>query len=288
MNYISVRISIVPFSEDIAEQIIALIEDLGYESFEISENFLKAYIAEERYSQANLKVALSYFDNRGDVTLHSDSEHIKEENWNALWESNFSPISIGKLCTVKASFHKNLPKTKYTITIDPKMAFGTGHHQTTLLMMESMLDENFDGKSVLDMGCGTGILSILAVKSGAATPVHAIDIDYVATESTIENCKRNRVSQKVAVLNGDASLIQRNRYDLLLANINRNIILSDISTYASALRTGGILLLSGFYIEDAKMILVQANQNSLVYVSERVLDNWISLKLKKIEPALGD
>lgn len=288
MNYISVRIGINPFSEDIAEQLIALIEDLGYESFEISDNSLKAYITEDKYSSGNLKVALSFFDNRGDVTLNTETEHIREENWNLIWESNFSPITIGKLCTVKASFHKNLPKTKYTIKIDPKMAFGTGHHQTTRLMMESMLNEDFNGKQVLDMGCGTGILSILAAKLGADSPVHSIDIDYIATESAIENCRKNRVSKRVSVLTGDASLIQRGRYDIILANINRNIILSDISTYAGALRRDGFLLLSGFYVNDIEMIVSQAKLNALEYVCERSLDNWVSLKLKKVVTALGD
>ncbi len=282
MNYISVSIGIEPFDEDLAEQIIASIEELGYESFEILASSIKAYITENRYSYKDLKVALSFYDNRGDVTLSFDTEYIKEENWNALWESNFSPIFVRNLCTVKASFHKNLPKTKYTIVIDPKMAFGTGHHQTTRLMMETMLDEQIMGCDVLDMGCGTGILSILAVKLGANDSVHAIDIDPTATESAIENCRKNRVFGKVRVLTGDASLIQRSRYDLVLANINRNIILYDIATYSHALREGGSIILSGFYEEDAPKITSIAELNGLKFVSEKVIDKWICLKLKKI------
>lgn len=288
MNYISVDIAISPFSEDIAEQIIAIIEDLGYESFEIINNSLKAFIPEEKYSAGNLKVALSFFDNRSDVALNIITEHIRGENWNAIWEANFSPICIGDLCTVKASFHKDLPKTKYTITIDPKMAFGTGHHQTTRLMMESMLDVDFKNKNVLDMGCGTGILSILAAKLGSNSPVHSIDIDYIATESAKENCKTNRVSQKVIVLNGDASVIQQKRYDIVLANINKNIILSDIGTYSLALKDDGLLILSGFFTNDVTDILKEAELHGLTYISQRVLDNWISLKIKKIVSGLGD
>ncbi len=283
MNYIEVIFEIEPFSEDYAEQVIAQIEELPYESFATENGCLKAYIPEEKYSAGDLRALLSAFANSPDFRVKSSASLIHEQNWNILWESNFPPIAIGGKCTVKASFHKGLPKTKYTITIDPKMAFGTGHHQTTSLMVETLLDADVKGKRVLDVGCGTGILSILAAKMGAAAPVHAIDIDHIAVASTEENVRKNRVSGKVVALCGDASLIQAGRYDVLLANINRNIILQDIGTYSRALAASGKLYISGFYSEDLPMILEEAKKFSLEYVSERRRDNWMVAELKKVD-----
>lgn len=281
MNYIEVCIEINPFSEDTAEQIIAVIEDLPFESFVTEEPFLKGYIPQERHSVSDLKTLLSVFGNREDFTLTVTNNFIGHENWNAVWESNYPPIIIGNRCTVKAGFHKGLPRTRYTIKIDPKMAFGTGHHNTTHLMVEAMLDMRFKGKKVLDMGCGTGILAILAAKMGAEVPVHAIDIDPVAVQSAIENSKKNRAGEKIKSLTGDASLIQRSRYDVILANINRNIILSDLNTYSEALLPGGTILLSGFYNSDAGMIEQEAQKYGLKRTLIREMENWSLLKLEK-------
>ncbi len=281
MNYIEVCIEINPFSEDTAEQIIAVIEDLPFESFVTEEPFLKGYIPQERHSVSDFKTLLSVFGNREDFTLTITNNFIGHENWNAVWESNYPPIIIGNRCTVKAGFHKGLPRTRYTIKIDPKMAFGTGHHNTTHLMVEAMLDMRFKGKKVLDMGCGTGILAILAAKMGAEVPVHAIDIDPVAVQSAIENSKKNRAGEKIKSLTGDASLIQRSRYDIILANINRNIILSDLNTYSEALLPGGTILLSGFYKSDAAMIEQEAQKYGLKRTLIREMENWSLLKLEK-------
>ena len=281
MNYIEVCIEINPFSEDTAEQIIAVIEDLPFESFVTEEPFLKGYIPQERHSVSDFKTLLSVFGNREDFTLTITNNFIEHENWNAVWESNYPPIIIGNCCTVKAGFHKGLPRTRYTIKIDPKMAFGTGHHNTTHLMVEAMLDMRFKGKKVLDMGCGTGILAILAAKMGAEVPVHAIDIDPVAVQSAIENSKKNRAGEKIKSLTGDASLIQRSRYDIILANINRNIILSDLNTYSEALLPGGTILLSGFYKSDAAMIEQEAQKYGLKRTLIREMENWSLLKLEK-------
>ena len=281
MNYIEVCIEINPFSEDIAEQIIALIEDLPFESFVTESPFLKGYIPQEKHSVSEVKTILSAFSNREDLKLTVSNNFIEHENWNALWESNYPPIIIGKRCTVKAGFHKGLPRTRYTIKIEPKMAFGTGHHYTTYLMVDAMLDMNFKGKRVLDMGCGTGILAILAAKMGAVTPIHAIDIDPVAVQSAIENSRKNRVGDMIKSLTGDASLIQRSRYDVILANINRNIILSDLKTYSEALSPGGTLLLSGFYWEDIPMIEADAIRYGLKTTLKREKERWSLLKLEK-------
>ncbi len=281
MNYIEVCIEINPFSEDIAEQIIAVIEDLPFESFVTENPFLKGYIPQERHSVQDLKTLLSVFSSREDIKLTVTNNFIEHENWNAVWESNYPPLIIGKRCTVKAGFHKGLPRTRYTIKIDPKMAFGTGHHNTTYLMADAMLDMSFRGKKVLDMGCGTGILAILAAKMGAEPPVHAIDIDPVAVQSSIENSRKNRVGDKIKSLTGDASLIQRSRYDIILANINRNIILSDLNTYSEALLPGGTLLLSGFYSSDTNMIEQEAAKYGLKRALIREMEKWSLLKLEK-------
>ncbi|MEN6618878.1 MAG: 50S ribosomal protein L11 methyltransferase [Rikenellaceae bacterium] len=281
MNYIEVCIEIKPFSEDYAEQVIAQIEELPFESFTIEEPYLKAYVPEESFSSHNMKTLLSAFKYNTEFSVTTQSHFIKEENWNVVWESNFSPIVVEKLCTVKASFHKNLPCTKYNITINPKMAFGTGHHQTTYLMMDAILKENIKGLRVLDVGCGTGILSILSAKMGAEPQVHAIDIDHLAVDSTNENIYKNKVFKRITCLLGDASVIQAARYDLVLANINKNIIIADIETYSRALSSAGRLFLSGFYTEDVPAILEEGRRVGLEFISTRSRDNWAILKLKK-------
>lgn len=280
MEYIEVAIEIAPFSEDASEIIIAEIDQLGFESYLTESPFLKCYIPRDSFSEPNLKTILSEFIN-SDFSCKYTLDLIPEKNWNAVWESDFEPVVIDNRCTVKATFHKGLPKTKYTITIDPKMAFGTGHHQTTSLMIDALLhmegrgvDRKIKGMQVLDMGCGTGVLAILAAKMGALSPVHAIDIDHIAVQSAIENTKRNRVSDKVKALCGDASLIQSNKYDLILANINRNILLEDMSTYTMGLKERGILLISGFYEQDFAMLQAEGNRNGLQLFTQNIKEKW--------------
>lgn len=283
MEYIEVSFEISPFKEDYAEQIIALIEDLDFESFLVEEPCLKAYIQLSKFSEPNLKTLLSALTYESFDVKYS-AALIPEENWNKSWESSFEPIVVDKKCTVKASFHKGLPRTRYQITIDPKMAFGTGHHQTTYLMLDSILEDcsAIKDKQVLDMGCGTGILAILAAKMGAKSPVHAIDIDYTAVLSSIENSRRNRVSGKIITKCGDASLLQAGKYDTILANINRNILLSDISTYSRSMRNDGTLYVSGFYTEDIPLLVAEASKHSLKMVSTKEKENWAVIKFKKI------
>ncbi len=283
MEYIEVSFEITPFKEEFAEIIIAEIEELGFESYVTEEPFLKAYIGREQFSEPNLKTILSLF-HPADFSVHYSLNLIKEQNWNAIWESSFEPVIVDGRCTIKASFHKGLPRTKYTITIDPKMAFGTGHHQTTSLIIRTMLgmEKEIRGLQVLDMGCGTGILGILAAKMKAVCPVHAIDIDPIAARSAIENAHRNRVGDKIKALCGDASLIQAGKYDLILANINRNIIIEDISTYAKALRPGGRIITSGFYEEDVPMVEAEASRHGLELQSVDTMENWAAVLFKKV------
>ena len=203
-------------------------------------------------------------------------------NWNAKWESEFTPIVVDGKCTIKASFHKGLKRTRYNITIDPKMAFGTGHHQTTYMMCRALLnnEESVRGKVVMDMGCGTAVLAILAAKM-KASKVYGIDIDAVAAISAYDNAKMNRVGKIMETYCGDASLLQMGTYDLLLANINRNILLQDIPTYSRSLRHGGLLMVSGFYTDDMPMLVAAAENASLEYVSDDSIDNWCCITFKK-------
>ena len=280
-EYIEVSIKITPFSEENAEIVTAEINELPFESFSNEDPFLKCYIQKELYDAHALKVYLAGVEGYGFDIEHT-ATLIPATNWNALWESQFNPIVVDNLCTIKASFHEGLKRTRFNITIDPKMAFGTGHHQTTYMMCRALLqnEDAVRGKVVMDMGCGTAILAILAAKM-KASKVYGIDIDAVAAISAYDNARLNRVGTKMETYCGDASLLQRNSYDVLLANINRNILLQDIPTYALCIRKGGLLFVSGFYVEDMPMIVGTAMHAGLEYVSHDSIDNWCCIKFKK-------
>ena len=280
-EYIEVSIKITPYSEENAEIVTAEISELPYESFTSEDPYLKCYIQKDLYDQSALRVVLSGLEGYGFEVEHS-ANLMPAVNWNAIWESQFTPIVVDGKCTIKASFHEGLKKTRFNITIDPKMAFGTGHHQTTFMMCRALL-ENEDavrGKTVMDMGCGTAVLAILAAKMKAAH-VYGIDIDAVAAISAYDNARLNRVGKIMETYCGDASLLQRITYDVLLANINRNILLQDIPTYALSLRHEGLLFVSGFYMEDMPMIVGMATANGLEYVSHDSIDNWCCIKFRK-------
>ncbi|MBO5700212.1 MAG: 50S ribosomal protein L11 methyltransferase [Bacteroidales bacterium] len=303
MNYIEVAIEITPYTEENAEIVMAMLDDIPFESFSTEEPLLKGYIGQDNFNQQNLKTVLSYFNGGASgFEVSYTTSFIQEENWNQTWESDFEPIFIDGLVTVKAPFHKNLPLTKYNIRIEPKMAFGTGHHQTTTMMVKALLDLNREGeksaelcgadgllggwrsvrgKQVLDMGTGTGVLAILAAKMRAKRAVHAIDVDIVAVNSAKENAWKNRLAEAVHTLYGDGSLIQANKYDLILANINRNILLQDMDTYYRGMRKGGVLVLSGFYTEDIPVLENCAVEKGFKMVATRDIDNWASIILLK-------
>ena len=279
-EYIEVSIKIYPYTEENAEILIAEIEDLPFESFLEEAPYLKCYIQKEKYDPRMLKLVLSGLDYG--FTTGFSAALMPQTNWNAVWESQFSPIVVDGQCTVKATFHKGLKRTRFNITIDPKMAFGTGHHQTTYMMCRALLKHEKDirEKVVMDMGCGTAILAILAAKMGAGH-TYGIDIDAVAAASAFDNARINRVSRKVETYCGDASLLQRGKYDILLANINRNILLEDIPTYAVSLRKEGLLFVSGFYTEDLPMICSCAQRAGLTYIEDDSMDNWCCAGFRK-------
>lgn len=281
-EYIEVTVKITPYSDENAEIVTAEVSELPFESFTAEDPYLKCYIQKELYSQQALKVVLDGVSEYG-FDVEFSANLMPAVNWNALWESQFTPIVVDGKCTIKASFHEGLKKTRYNITIDPKMAFGTGHHQTTYMMCRALLqnEDAVRGNVVMDMGCGTAVLAILAAKM-KATHVYGVDIDAVATISAYDNAKLNRVGKVIETYCGDASLLQRNSYDVLLANINRNILLQDIPTYSVCIRKGGLLFVSGFYLEDMPMIVAVAQNSGLEYISHDTIDNWCCVKFVKI------
>ena len=280
-EYIEVSLKIDPYTEENAEIMMAELAELPFESFTEADPYLKCYIPKEQYDPRHLKLFLSGLDY--DFNIDFNATLMPSVNWNSVWESQFSPIVVDGLCTIKATFHKGLKRTRFNITIDPKMAFGTGHHQTTYMMCRALLRHEADikGKIVMDMGCGTAILAILAAKMGAGH-TYGIDIDAVAAASAFDNARKNRVSSHVETYCGDASLLQRGKYDILLANINRNILLEDIPTYAVSLKKDGLLFVSGFYTEDFPMICSSARRAGLEYMEQDAIDNWCCAGFRKV------
>lgn len=281
-EYIEVKVMLTPFSEESAEIVMAELGDLPFESFVCDSPYLNCYIEKEHFDAQALKVVLSGVEGMG-FKLETSHELIPAKNWNEVWESNFEPIVVENICTIKAPFHKDLKKTRYNVTIMPQMAFGTGHHQTTYLMCKAILElgSSIKGTYVMDIGCGTAVLGILAAKMGA-DKVTGIDIDAVAAVSARDNVRLNRLSKKIDVHYGDASRLQRNTYDILLANINRNILMQDMDIYSKSLHKNGILILSGFYFSDIPMLVAKAEELGLKEVGRETLDNWSRLSFRKI------
>jgi ribosomal protein L11 methyltransferase len=258
--------------------LINALGEVGFDTFEEIEAGFKAYIPEADFNEDAITKALaSYrdmFDFGYEVTL------IPQKNWNEVWESNFEPIAIGDAVFVRATFHEPRPEFKYEIVIDPKMAFGTGHHQTTAMVLAHMLENDFVGKKVLDMGCGTGILAIMASKLGAADIV-AIDYDPVCYESTIENSQLNHISN-ITALCGSKEAIPDEQYDTILANINRNILIDQMSRYAEALKPGGEIYFSGFYESpDLEIIKAEAGKYGMNYITHKKDKEWVAAKFVK-------
>lgn len=273
-QYIEVCIRLNPFTEEGADILTAeLSSELPYDMFQTEEPVLKCYIPKDKYRAGDLKAVLSGYG----FVESFQAALVSGGDWNRSWEESFRPLVVNGTVTVKAPFNKDVPRTRYNIWIDPKMAFGTGYHHTTYMMMEKMLGLPIKGASVADMGCGTGILAILAAKMGAGK-VFAVDIDATAARSAWGNARWNKVGTKVRTACGDASLLQLRTYDILLANIHRNIILEDLPTYAKSLRREGRLLVSGFYRADAPAIISAAQAQGLELVSDSEREGWCCLE----------
>ena len=279
MNYYEVAITIQPITDETRDIVTANLGMLPFETFSETADGIYAYIPEKDYNELELIQALHNIKEIGIETNHT-VKLIPDENWNSEWEKNFDPIVVADKCIVKAPFHKDLPSYPIEIIIEPKMSFGTGHHQTTYLMAERALNIDFKGKRVIDMGCGTGILALLASKLGAAS-VLAIDIDEWAYENGIENVQRNNISN-IEVKQGDVTEALGCTCDIMFANINRNVLLADMAAYSKLVKKGEVLLLSGFYTEDLPMISECAEQNGFRYKYSNSLKNWMMAEFEKV------
>ncbi|MCX7551964.1 50S ribosomal protein L11 methyltransferase [Xanthomarina sp. F2636L] len=255
------------------EILIAELGYAGFESFVETEEGVTAYIQKNEWHDAILEDIQVLKSN--EFQINYSFNEIEQVNWNQEWEKNFSPIVVANKCSVRAPFHEK-PDTTYDIVIEPKMSFGTGHHETTHMMIQHILKNDFEGKSVLDMGCGTGVLAILAEMKGAK-PVDAIDYDNWCFINSLENVERNNCKH-ITVLEGDASLLGVRTYDVIIANINRNILLNDMEAYIKCLNANGMLFLSGFYKDDISAIEEACNKYQLKLVETIEKNQWVALK----------
>lgn len=273
--YIAYEFTVSP-REIGTEILIAELGFVGFESFVENEQGFTAYIQKGDWHADILKdiplLEASEFD------ISFTIEEVAQTNWNAEWEKNFEPIQVDDLVSIRAPFHEN-PHLQYDIVIEPKMSFGTGHHETTHMMVQHLLELDLTGKKTLDMGSGTGILAIFAEMKGAQ-PIDAIDIDPWCYENSIENVARNNCKH-ISLYEGDASLLVGKHYEVIIANINRNILLNDMEVYANCLDAKGILLLSGFYKEDIPMIDEEVQKYGLQLERTINRNNWVALRYVK-------
>ena len=273
--YISYTFKVSP-KEPATEILIAELGEVGFESFVENEEGVEAFIQKTDWNAQVLEDI--YVLNSKEFEISYEMQEIEQTNWNIEWEKNFKPIQVDGLVSIRAPFHEN-PNLKYDIVIEPKMSFGTGHHETTHMMVQHLLDLDVAGKKVLDMGCGTGILAIFAEMKGAK-PIDAIDIDNWCYQNSLENVERNNCKH-IAVYEGDASLLKDKKYDVIIANINRNILLNDMQVYASCLDENGVILLSGFYKEDIPVIDEEVSKYGLKMDKQIERNNWVALKYIK-------
>ncbi len=273
--YIEYNFEVSP-KEPATEILIAQLGFAGFESFVENENGVTAYIQKQDWNAEILEDV--FILNSEEFAISYKQNEVAQTNWNEEWEKNFNPIEVDDLVSIRAPFHEN-PNLKYDIVIEPKMSFGTGHHETTHMMVQHLLELGLKSKKVLDMGCGTGILAIFAEMKGA-NPIDAIDIDHWCYENSLENAQRNNCSC-ISVYKGDSRLLENKSYDVVIANINRNILLADMEIYTSCLNENGTLLLSGFYEEDIPIIDKEVTQHGLVFDKKIERNNWVALKYQK-------
>lgn len=277
-QYIETTLIITPYSEDAADVMAALLANENYETFIPSENGVKCYILKENYSEKIVTDAIA--QNPFDCTITYNSIEVENEDWNKTWvEESFTPIYIGNECVIHSPKDILQITPKYDILINPIMAFGSGHHQTTSMMTQWILEEDVKDKDLLDMGCGTAILAIAATKCGANN-VCAIDIDERAYNNAIDNAALNQCTNMDIRLGG-AEAIGNSTFDIILANINKNILISDMNIYANAMNKGGLLFISGFYSSDIEDITSEALKYNFKLIKQKEKDDWVSLKLQK-------
>ena len=279
MQYIEVTFTVNPLSETANDIIAALAVELGFESFVESPEGTIGYIPAPLYNEESLHKALTDFP-MSDTTITFVANEMEDKDWNEEWEKNFfEPIVVDNRCVIHSTFHKDYPKATYDIIINPQMAFGTGHHQTTRLIISYLLDIDLQGKTVLDMGCGTSILAILASMRGASS-LTAIDIDEWCVNNSIDNLALNHINN-IKVFQGDASsLATEGPFDVIIANINRNILLADMQYYVARMNEGAEIYFSGFYESDLPMIQAEAERLGLRYLSHRVEKDWTAAQFK--------
>jgi len=271
MEYTKINCFLTPDSELSRELLIAELGNAGFESFVETEEAVEAYIPSINYTPELLSPA--NFQCNEFFSFDYTSEVIADQNWNEVWEQNyFEPLLIENQCMIRAPFHETYPAAPFEIIINPRMAFGTGNHETTHLMIQAILEMDMTGKNVLDMGCGSGILSILSSMKGAGN-ITAIDIDEWSTNNTLENATLNHIGN-ILVRLGDASLLTEQQFDVILANIQRNILLQDLSTYRKVLKPKGELMMSGFYLADLKAIVEKASSMGLKLIRTYERSDW--------------
>jgi len=275
-KYIAYHFTVEP-KEVGVEILLAELGEKAFESFIETEEGLSAFVQESLWSEDILEDI--YILDSEEFKITFTKEEIEQVNWNEEWEKNFDPIDVDGICYVRAPFHET-KNAEYEIVIEPKMSFGTGHHETTYMMMKHLLAMDVKDMEVLDMGCGTAILAILALMKGAKH-ADAIDIDNWCYLNSIENGERNNITN-MDVFEGDASILTTEpKYDLVIANINRNILLEDMHAYVKTMKANATILFSGFYTEDIPFIQTEAERLGLEYISQLERNNWVSLKFIK-------
>lgn len=280
MKYLEFSFHTTPCTEVVNDVLSAVLADAGFESFVEQPDGLLAYIQQSLYDEASVEAAISEFP-ISDTAIEYSFVEAEDKDWNEEWEKNFfQPIVIGNRCVIHSTFHHDVPEAEYDIAINPQMAFGTGHHETTSLVIGEILDSNMDGKKVLDMGCGTSILAILARMKGAASCT-AIDIDDWCVRNSIENIELNGVDE-IEVCLGDASILaDKGPFDMVIANINRNILLADMQHYVARMNEGATLLMSGFYVDDIPLIKAEAERLGLTFNGYKEKNRWVVTSFKR-------
>ena len=279
-DYTRVKFTVTPNEEVATDVLAALLADAGFESFLPEEDGMSAYAPQALYDADSVAAVVAAFPLEGFEITYSD-EFIEGEDWNAEWEKNyFQPIVLGEECVIHSTFHTDVPKARYDILIDPKMAFGTGYHQTTCHMLRAILASDMAGKSVLDMGCGTALLAILARKHGA-TNVVAIDIDEFAFENAKENVVLNGTPDIEVRLGGADAIKESDSFDYVIANINRNILLMDMVNYVRCMHSGSQIFISGFYTDDMEVLKEEAARHGLRYLDYAEDNRWAMMRFIK-------